>query len=531
MTETGIRGPNASLEAIGIKAANARFNAIETPLLETALARKEGILSEHGALVVETGKFTGRSPKDKYIVREQSSEADIWWGGNNAMEPSSFEILKADIFNYLTGLDVEVQDLICGSDPANAVSVRLVAQYTWHALFLRHLLHRPTSDQLGSYIPEYTIVNVPGFKTNPARHGCRSDTVVAISFSQKLILIAGTEYAGENKKAAFTILNHIYPERGILPMHCSANISHEDPEDTAIFFGLSGTGKTTLSADPLRLLIGDDEHAWSDDGVFNIEAGCYAKTIRLSKKAEPDIWKATHSYGTVLENVIINEFDRRLDLDNDRLTENTRAAYPLSILSNAAEGSRGGKPLNVFLLTCDAFGVTPPIAQLTHEQARACFLLGFTSKVAGTERGVDRPTPTFSTCFGAPFLTLQPKVYADLFAAKLEKSGANAWLINTGWTGGGAETGQRMPIEATRALLHAALAGELSEGEFEHDAIWNTRIPVRAPAVAEKYLRPIATWADKKGFLATASELGEQIGAQLKELGIANCLTRTTIDA
>ena len=307
MTETGIRGPNASLDAIGINVANARFNAIETPLLETALARKEGILSEHGALVVETGKFTGRSPKDKHIVREQSSEADIWWGGNNAMEPSSFETLRADIFNYLTGLDVEVQDLVCGSDPANAVSVRLVAQYTWHALFLRHLLHRPTSDQLASYIPEYTIVNVPGFKTDPARHGCRSDTVVAISFSQKLILIAGTEYAGENKKAAFTILNHIYPERGILPMHCSANISHGDPEDTAIFFGLSGTGKTTLSADPRRLLIGDDEHAWSDDGVFNIEAGCYAKTIRLSKKAEPDIWKATHSYSTVLENVIINE--------------------------------------------------------------------------------------------------------------------------------------------------------------------------------------------------------------------------------
>lgn len=524
MIEHGTRNPTVGLQALGLSVADACYNAIETPLLEKAVTRGEGKLSRDGALVVRTGKFTGRSPKDKHIVRESSSEPLIWWEGNNALSPGHFETLKSDIFAYLTNKSVDVQDLICGADPTHSVNVRLVAEYSWHALFLRHLLRRPDPADLSTYLPEYTIVNAPGFKAEPQRHGCQSDTVVAISFDQKLILIGGTEYAGENKKSAFTILNHVYPERGILPMHCSANHANGNADDTAVFFGLSGTGKTTLSADPARVLIGDDEHGWSDNGVFNFEGGCYAKTIHLSQQAEPDIWQATHSYGTVLENVVMDQTTRELDLDGGRFTENTRAAYPLTILSNASKTSSGGTPRNVFLLTCDAFGVTPPISRLTPEQARTCFLLGFTSKVAGTERGVTGPTPTFSTCFGAPFLTRNPSVYAKMFSDRLEESGANVWLLNTGWTGGGADTGKRMPISATRALLNAALSGELDRVEMRTDPIWGTLVPADEPSEAKVFLEPRATWTDKAAFDLAADALRAQISAEIIRTGIENNL-------
>ncbi|MBC7155407.1 MAG: phosphoenolpyruvate carboxykinase (ATP) [Rhodobacteraceae bacterium] len=520
MIETGLRNPKAGISLLGIKTATARYNALEPVLMEDALKRNEGVLSVDGALIVHTGKFTGRSPKDKHIVREASSEADIWWDGNTPMTPEAFEVLKADMYAYLADKDVEVQDLVCGADPRQSINVRLVGEYTWHALFLRHMLRRPDRATVAAYLPEFTIVNAPGFRSDPARHGCRSDTVVAMSFDQKLVLIGGTEYAGENKKSAFTILNHIYPARGILPMHCSANHAIGNANDSAIFFGLSGTGKTTLSTDPSRTLIGDDEHGWSDDGVFNFEGGCYAKTINLSPKAEPGIWKATHSYGSVLENVVYDPDTRELDLDDSSLTENTRSAFPLHALDSVSPDSRGGQPRNVFLLTCDAFGVTPPIGRLTPEQARTLFLLGFTSKVAGTERGVNVPTPTFSTCFGAPFLTRRPEVYADMFAERLEKSGANIWLLNTGWTEGDAASGRRMPIAATRTLLAAALSGVLDNVATRRDPVWGMAVPTDGPTEARAYLDPAKTWPTTEGYNAGVAALRAQIDGKLKELGL-----------
>lgn len=526
MLDEGVRNLSWSLQAQGYAARSARYNAGTAALLETALMKGEGRLSETGALVVNTGKYTGRSPKDKHIVSEPSTQAEIWWEGNRAMTPSNFETLKTDMLAYLGDRDVEVQDLVCGADPANAVGIRLIAEFTWHALFLRHMLRRPSQAELQTYVPDFTIINLPGFLADPERHGTRSETVVALSFEQKLVLIAGTEYSGENKKSAFTILNHLYPSRGILPMHCSANHALQDPRDTALFFGLSGTGKTTLSADPTRKLIGDDEHGWSDGGVFNFEGGCYAKTIRLSQQSEPDIWGAVHSFGTVLENVVMDNQGRTLLLDDDTITENTRAAYPLDYLKNASSTSRGGEPRHIFLLTCDAFGVTPPVAKLSPVEARALFLLGFTSKVAGTERGVGKPEPTFSTCFGAPFLTRDPSVYADLFEAKLEHSGAQVWLVNTGWSGGGVETGKRMPITVTRSLLGAAIDGSLEAGEFKTDQVWGVQIPCDGPAEARPYLDPYENWQDKSAFELVALELRSRIEPKLAEMGLSFPLSK-----
>ncbi|RAI00077.1 phosphoenolpyruvate carboxykinase (ATP) [Acuticoccus sediminis] len=522
MREDGVRNPSCGLTNLGFHCASARYNASEPVLLEDSIRRNEGVLSRDGALIVRTGKFTGRSPKDKHIVREPGSEADIWWDGNREMSPAAFNRLKDDIFSYLADKHVEVQDLVGGADPAYSVNVRLIAEYTWHALFLRHLLRRPDPATLATYVPEYTIVNAPGFRADPERHGCRTDTVVAIDFSQKLILIGGTQYAGENKKSVFTILNHIYPERGVMPMHCSANHAHGDPSDAAIFFGLSGTGKTTLSSDPERILIGDDEHGWSDQGVFNFEGGCYAKTINLSQKAEPEIWHATHHAGTVLENVGYDPVARTLDLADGSLTENTRAAYPLDILNNVSPESRGGTPRHVFLLTCDAYGVTPPIGLLTPEQARALFLLGFTSKVAGTERGVTEPEPTFSTCFGAPFLTRRPEVYAELFEKRIASSGAQVWLLNTGWTGGGTADGKRMPIAVTRALLNAALAGRLDTRKVGVDPVWGMAVPSGVPAEAEGYMNPRSTWSDPAAFDRAAAALRKMLDERLEKLSLAN---------
>ncbi len=400
-----------------------------------------------------------------------------------------------------------MQDLFGGADAEHRLDVRVVTELAWHGLFIRHLLRRPSAEELDSFVPEFTIINCPSFKADPARHGCRSETVIALNFDRKLILIGGTEYAGENKKSVFTLLNYILPGKNVMAMHCSANHAVGNPHDAAVFFGLSGTGKTTLSADPGRVLIGDDEHGWSDKGIFTFEGGCYAKTINLREEAEPEIYATTRKFGTVIENMVFDPRTKELDFDDDSLTANMRCAYPLEYISNASDTALGGHPKNIVMLTCDAFGVLPPIARLTPAQAMYHFLSGFTSKVAGTERGVTEPEPTFSTCFGAPFMPRRPEVYGTLLREKIAHHEATCWLVNTGWTGGAYGTGSRMPIRATRALLTAALDGSLNEGEFRKDPNFGFDVPVACPGVAEVLLDPRRTWDDKDAYDAQAAKL------------------------
>ncbi|MDZ4135621.1 MAG: phosphoenolpyruvate carboxykinase, partial [Paracoccaceae bacterium] len=454
------------------------YNLTEPALVEIAVARGEGRLGRGGAFLCSTGKFTGRSPKDKFVVRTPSVENIIWWENNGAMEPTAFDRLYDDMLAHMKGRDVFVQDLFGGADPDHRLDVRVVTELAWHGLFIRHMLRRPARAELDSFVPEWTIINCPSFTADPERHGCRSDTVVAMNFDRKVILIAKTAYAGEIKKSVFTLLNYLLPEKDVMPMHCSANHAIGNPEDAAVFFGLSGTGKTTLSADPARTLIGDDEHGWSGRGTFNFEGGCYAKTINLSPEAEPEIYATTHRFATVVENMVYDPYTLELDFEDDSLTANTRCAYPLDYISNASATGMGGHPKNIIMLTCDAFGVLPPIARLTPAQAMYHFLSGFTSKVAGTERGVTEPQPTFSTCFGAPFMPRRPEVYGKLLQAKIARHGAACWLVNTGWTGGAYGSGRRMPIKATRALLTAALDGSLAKGEFRRDANFGFDVPV-----------------------------------------------------
>ncbi|MEO8242535.1 MAG: phosphoenolpyruvate carboxykinase, partial [bacterium] len=468
----------------------------EPALVEAAIARGEGRLGLGGAFLCSTGTFTGRSPKDKFVVRTSSVEGSVWWENNAPMTPAAFDLLHADMLTHMQGRDYFVQDLYAGADPIHRLDVRMVTELAWHGLFIRHLLRRPERAELDSFTPDWTVVNCPSFKADPVRHGCRSETVIALNFDQKLILIANTAYAGENKKAVFTLLNYLLPEKGVMAMHCSANHAIGNPVDTAVFFGLSGTGKTTLSADPSRTLIGDDEHGWSDRGTFNFEGGCYAKTINLSAEAEPEIYATTHRFGTVVENVVYDPETLEIDFADDSLTANTRCAYPLDYISNASASGLGGHPRHVVMLTCDAFGVLPPIARLTPAQAMYHFLSGFTSKVAGTERGVTEPQPTFSTCFGAPFMPRRPEVYGKLLAQKIAKHGASCWLVNTGWTGGAYGTGRRMPIRATRALLAAALDGSLAGGEFRRDPNFGFEVPVALAGVDRGLLDPRSTWAD-----------------------------------
>jgi phosphoenolpyruvate carboxykinase (ATP) len=407
----------------------------------------------------------------------------------------------------MQGRDYFVQDLYAGADPVHRLDVRVVTELAWHGLFIRHVLRRPARAELDSFVPEWTIINCPSFKADPARHGCRSETVIAFHFDKKLILIANTAYAGENKKSVFTLLNYLLPEKGVMPMHCSANHAIGNPVDTAVFFGLSGTGKTTLSASPDRTLIGDDEHGWSDRGSFNFEGGCYAKTINLDPEAEPEIYATTHRFATVVENMVYDPETLELDFNDDSLTANTRCAYPLDYISNASSTGLGGHPKNIIMLTCDAFGVLPPISRLTPAQAMYHFLSGFTAKVAGTERGVTEPQPTFSTCFGAPFMPRRPEVYGKLLQAKIAKHGATCWLVNTGWTGGAFGTGKRMPIKATRALLSAALDGSLGTVEFRRDPNFGFEVPVAVPGVDTALLDPRNTWADKAAYDAQAAKL------------------------
>ncbi len=500
--------PAQTLESQGIPELGAvHYNYREPALIEAALKRDEGTLGKGGAFLVTTGAHTGRSPKDKFVVRTPSVEDSIWWDNNAPMEAASFDVLEADMKAHMKGGEYFVQDLFGGADPAHRLDVRVVTELAWHGLFIRHLLRRPEIKELDTFSPEYTIINCPSFKADPAKHGCRSETVIAMHFDKKLILIAGTAYAGENKKSVFSLLNYLLPEKGIMPMHCSANHAPGNPADTAVFFGLSGTGKTTLSAEPSRTLIGDDEHGWSDRGSFNFEGGCYAKTINLSPTAEPEIFATTEKFGTVIENMVFDEETKDLDFNDDSLTANMRCAYPLHYISNASDTALGGHPKNVIMLTCDAFGVLPPIARLTPAQAMYHFLSGFTSKVAGTERGVTEPEPTFSTCFGAPFMPRRPEVYGKLLQEKIAKHGSTCWLVNTGWTGGAYGTGSRMPIRATRALLNAALDGSLDKGKFRKDPNFGFEVPVSAEGVADVILDPRRTWDNPEAYDRQAAKL------------------------
>ncbi|MFA5581775.1 MAG: phosphoenolpyruvate carboxykinase [Paracoccaceae bacterium] len=505
---TGRVNPAHRLEEQGITGlGNVYYNLIEPQLLEEAVKRGEGSIGKGGTFLCTTGKHTGRSPKDKFVVRTPLVEESIWWENNKPMTPESFDVLYDDMLAHMKGRDFFVQDLYAGADPELRLDVRLVTELAWHGLFIRHLLRRPERAELDGFLADFTIINCPSFAANPERHGCRSETVIALNFDRKLILIGGTAYAGENKKSVFTLLNYILPGKGVMPMHCSANHAPDNPVDTAIFFGLSGTGKTTLSADPSRTLIGDDEHGWSDRGTFNFEGGCYAKTINLSATAEPEIYATTQKFATVIENMVFDPETLELDFDDDSLTANTRCAYPLDYIPNASENGLGGHPKNIIMLTADAFGVMPPIARLTPAQAMYHFLSGFTAKVAGTERGVTEPEPTFSTCFGAPFMPRRPEAYGNLLREKIAKHGATCWLVNTGWTGGAHGTGSRMPIRATRALLSAALDGSLSTVEFRKDANFGFDVPVSVPGVDDQLLDPRATWADTAAYDAQAAKL------------------------
>jgi phosphoenolpyruvate carboxykinase (ATP) len=504
--ETSHQGPDA-LAGTGVHAGRTVHPNLTAPALVTeALRRGEGRLSIDGSLMVETGVHTGRSVRDKFVVDEPSVTKDIWWGNTNQRyAPEKFAVLRTRVQAYLQGQELFTQDLYAGADPAFRVRVRVVTTHAWTALFARNMFIRPPAEELETFEPDYVILHAPLFQTDPAIDGTRSSTSIALSFEQKIIVIAGTEYAGEIKKSIFTVMNWILPAKGILPMHCSANIGPE--EDVALFFGLSGTGKTTLSSDPHRRLIGDDEHGWSETGTFNFEGGCYAKVINLSAEAEPEIHAATNRFGTVLENVVGDD-NGVLDLDDDQLTENTRSCYPIEFIPHVELSGRGGQPKNVVMLTCDAFGVLPPISRLTPAQAMYHFLSGYTALVAGTEKGLGaEPKATFSTCFGHPFLPRRPEVYGRLLADLIAQHGAECWLVNTGWSGGQYGVGKRMSIGHTRSLLRGALDGTLLNARFRRDPFFGLSFPEHVPGVPDNVLDPRQTWADPAAYDAMAKHL------------------------
>ncbi len=510
---------SALRDRIGAEAASLFLNDIAPRLVARALADGGAELTADGAVSVRTGAFTGRSPKDKFIVRDGLTEKSVWWDNSGAMSPAHFDVLLADAQTHLAGQPIYRQDLLAGADPRHQYGVTVLTPSAWHALFIRNLLIRPGEMVEASANPvAVTIVHAPNFKADPARHGSRTDTVIALDMSRNIVVIAGTLYAGEIKKSVFSLFNFHAPRQGVLPMHCSANIGANG--ESALFFGLSGTGKTTLSNDPDRPLIGDDEHGWSEDGVFNLEGGCYAKTIKLSPTAEPEIFAATAKFGTVLENVVLDA-NSVPSFDDVSLTENTRAAYPIHVLPAIAKGSVGGAPRTVVFLTADAFGVLPPIARLTPDQAVYHFLSGYTAKVAGTERGVTEPQATFSACFGAPFMPLHPTVYGAMLAEKLKQSGASAWLINTGWTGGGYGVGKRIDIASTRRLLTAALNGELDDAAMRTDELFGFAVPIAVPGINSTLLTPRATWADGNAYDRQATHLAGLFRANFEKFGTA----------
>jgi phosphoenolpyruvate carboxykinase (ATP) len=483
------------------------LNNSAAELVETAVRRNEGRFASTGSFVVETGQHTGRSVNDKFIVRDATTDKAIWWDNNKSMTEEQFDRLLGDFMGFAKLKDLYVQDLYAGADADNRLPARIICEYAWHALFIRHLLRRPSEAELKGFEPQFTVVNLPSFRAAPDYHGTRTETVIACNFAKKIVLIGGTSYAGETKKSVFSYLNYLLPERNVMPMHCSANVSR-DGKESAVFFGLSGTGKTTLSAEPSRILLGDDEHGWSGNGIFNFEGGCYAKTIRLSPEAEPEIFAASNRFATVLENVILDPVTRKPDFDDGRLTENTRSAYPLDYISNASATGTAGHPKNIVMLTADAFGVMPPIAKLTPAQAMYHFLSGYTAKVAGTEKGMGaEPQATFSTCFGAPFMPRHPSVYGNLLRKLIADHKVDCWLVNTGWTGGKFGQGSRMPIKATRALLNAALSGELKHQPMRTDPIFGFQVPLALAGVDAKILNPRDTWADAKAYDATAEAL------------------------
>lgn len=493
----------------------AHWNLSAAALYEQAIRRGEAQMAKDGPLVALTGQHTGRSPNDKYIVQEETTADQIWWGNNKAISEDAFDRLFARMQAYLQGREVFVQDLYAGADPDHRLPVRIVTQHAWHNLFAQNMFIRPKLCDRKEFEPGFTVLQVPDFRAVPERDGTRSETFILVNFKQRLVLIGGTSYAGEIKKSVFTILNFLLPARGILPMHCSANIGPAG--DTAIFFGLSGTGKTTLSADGSRTLIGDDEHGWSDTSVFNFEGGCYAKVIRLSPEAEPEIYATTRRFGTVLENVVMDPGSRELDLDDARHTENTRACYPIDFIPNASDSGMGGQPQNIIMLTADAFGVLPPISRLTPEQAMYHFLSGYTSRVAGTEKGVTEPQATFSTCFGAPFMPRHPSVYAKLLGERISRGGANCWLVNTGWTGGAYGTGKRMSIAHTRALVRAVLDGRLATVPHVAEASFGLMVPEGCDGVPAEVLQPKNTWTDKRAYDDTAREVARRFEANFTQ--------------
>lgn len=499
----------AALEAHGIENPGHVYWNLSTPrLYEEAVKRQEGRIAHLGPLVVRTGHHTGRSPLDRFLVKEPSSQEKVWWGEvNRPISQEHYELLRHQMLAYLQGRDLFVQDCDVGADPAYRMPIRVITEAAWHNLFAHNMFIQPADERGPAFEPEFTVIQAPGFHASPEIDGTRSEVFIVLNFAEKTVLIGGTEYAGEIKKSIFTVMNYLLPQRDVLSMHCSANMSHDG--DVAIFFGLSGTGKTTLSADPNRLLIGDDEHGWSDDGVFNLEGGCYAKVIRLNSEAEPEIYETTRRFGTILENVMIDSRTGRIDLDDASLTENSRAAYPISHIPNAADSGRGGHPSNIIMLTADAFGVMPPIARLSPDQAMYHFLSGYTAKVAGTERGVTEPSATFSTCFGAPFMALSPIVYARLLGERIQKHKSDVWLVNTGWTGGPYGEGERMKIAYTRAMITAALDGSLHDIQTRIDPVFGLAVPESCPGVPQEVLDPRQTWADTERYDAQASKLAK----------------------
>ena len=487
--------------------ARLRRNLETEALYEVALRRGEARLSRDGALVVDTGKHTGRSAKDKYIVRDANTENTVAWTSNGEMTGDAFEGLLADVLEHVRGRELFVQELFAGADPRHQIGVTVYSELAWHALFIRNLLLRESADDANEEMRQLTIFAVPDFRADPGRYGIRTSTVIACDLSKGIVIIAGTSYAGEMKKAVFTFLNYVLPESGVMPMHCSANVGPSG--DTTIFFGLSGTGKTTLSATADRTLIGDDEHGWGADGIFNFEGGCYAKAIGLSFESEPQIYAAANRFGTVLENVIVSEVTGEPDFHDSSKTENTRAAYPLPFVGNASTSGRAGHPSAIVMLTADAFGVLPPIARLSRDQAIYHFLSGFTAKVAGTEKGVKDPEPTFSTCFGAPFMPRPPVEYGDLLRRFIAEHDVACWLVNTGWTGGPFGVGSRMQLQWTRALLDAALSGALTHASFRTDSRYGFEVPLAVPGIPSSALDPRETWADKDAFDRQADTLVE----------------------
>jgi phosphoenolpyruvate carboxykinase (ATP) len=485
----------------------AHWNLSTAALYEHSLNRKAGLLGHGGALVVETGQHTGRSPNDKFIVEEPMTREPVWWGQvNAAISEAHYDGLHAKLLAHLGARELFVQDVYAGADPLYRLAVRVISESPWHSLFVRNMFIQPSAAELADFEPEFTVLHAPSLLADPASDGTTSETFIVAGFSRRTVLIGGTAYAGEIKKSIFSVLNFLLPEQGVLPMHCSANIGRKG--DAAVFFGLSGTGKTTLSADGTRTLIGDDEHGWSDQGVFNFEGGCYAKVIRLSPTAEPEIYATTRRFGTILENVVIDPATRRLDLDDDRLTENTRASYPLDFIPDVSESGCGGHPENIVMLTADAFGVLPPISRLSPAQAMYHFLSGYTARVAGTERGMGKePKATFSTCFGAPFMPRHPSVYAEMLGKRMRETGAKCWLVNTGWSGGAYGTGHRMEIAHTRAMVRAALEGRLAEVPAMEHPDFGLAFPEHCPDVPKEVLDPRNTWADKQAYDRTAREL------------------------